>query len=157
MGHWIYCRNRQETESKVRDLARLLKDGDVLSLEGDLGAGKTQFSQWIAEEWGVKEAVTSPTFSLVHSYQGREGQRIHHLDLYRLEVEEEIEELDLDTLFYPEEAFTLIEWAERAPSYLPKGLLRLRIQRGEGEERRLQWLSTGPRSEEIRKDWGVEG
>ena len=95
------------TRAVAATLAPLLQPGDVLLLSGDLGAGKTVFTQGLAAALGVTEPVTSPTFTLAQSYQGR--MRLHHLDVYRLENLGEVLDLDLPELL-DDDAVVCVEW-----------------------------------------------
>lgn len=105
--------------------AKAIKQCDVISLKGDLGAGKTTFVQFIGKHLGIEEYITSPTFSIINIYEG--NPTIYHLDLYRLEDPSELEALDFETYFYPEDEITFIEWAEKADYYLPEDLIEIEI------------------------------
>ncbi len=113
------------TRAVAAALAPLLRPGDVLLLSGDLGAGKTVFTQGLAAALGVAEPVTSPTFALAQRYEGR--MRLHHLDTYRLENLGEVLDLDLPELL-EDDAVVCIEWGEVVISELPHDFLRLRIE-----------------------------
>ncbi|HWA15519.1 MAG TPA: tRNA (adenosine(37)-N6)-threonylcarbamoyltransferase complex ATPase subunit type 1 TsaE [Gemmatimonadales bacterium] len=97
----------------------------VLTLEGDLGAGKTTLVQALARGLGVHERATSPTYALVHRYQGRRGP-VFHLDCYRLRDPEEAAELDWESLLRDGDAL-LIEWPEKAGAYVPPATRRFRL------------------------------
>lgn len=114
-----------ELKKVAQTIAGILQEGDVLSLRGDLGAGKTTFVQAIAKAMGIHETVTSPTFSLVNYYEGTPP--LWHLDLYRLEAPEELEDIGYEDYFYPENAITFIEWAEKADYYLPDDVYEIDI------------------------------
>lgn len=114
-----------ELKKVAQTIAGILQEGDVLSLRGDLGAGKTTFVQAIAKAMGIHERVTSPTFSLVNYYEGTPP--LWHLDLYRLEAPEELEDIGYEDYFYPENAITFIEWAEKADYYLPDDVYEIDI------------------------------
>ena len=94
-------------------------------LEGELGAGKTTLIQALAHGLGVAANATSPTYALVHRYQGTRGP-VYHLDCYRLRHPDEAADLDWETLLAEGDAI-LIEWPERAGSYVPEATLRLRL------------------------------
>ena len=103
----------------------------VLALSGELGAGKTTFVKTLARELGVNEVVTSPTFTLAASYEGR--LRLHHLDVYRLDNLAEVLDLDLPELL-EDDATICIEWGEVVVPELPRDFLRIRIQLGHIED-----------------------
>jgi len=100
-----------------RALAESLAAGDVVALNGELGAGKTRFAQGVATGLGVREDVTSPTFSLVHEFfSGRIP--LFHFDFYRLEAAVELEDLGWDD-YLDEGGVVLVEWADKFPELLP--------------------------------------
>jgi len=112
-------------------LAQALDVGDCVALYGDLGAGKTALARAVLRALGILEAVPSPTFTLVQEYETAR-LLVRHFDLYRLESPEEVLELGLDDALA--EGAALIEWPERAGSYLPKDALRITLT-GDGETR----------------------
>lgn len=114
-------------------VAGLVDDGDLLVLVGDLGAGKTAFTQGFAAALGVEAAVTSPTFTLVNRYQGR--LVVNHLDVYRLSDLAEARDLAIPELL--EQGVTLIEWGEMILPALPNDRLDVRITFGDGDDDRL--------------------
>jgi tRNA threonylcarbamoyladenosine biosynthesis protein TsaE len=101
-------------------------------LVGDLGAGKTAFTQGFAEALGVDETITSPTFTLVRTYVGK--HRLNHLDVFRLERVSEADDLGLGELL--EDGITLIEWGDTIAGALPADYLELRFVFGEGDDER---------------------
>ena len=106
-------------------------------LRGDLGAGKTTLVRGIARALGTAEDdVTSPTFTLVHEYQGTR-RKLYHLDLYRLEREEELLQLGIEEMEADPEALVLVEWGEKFPSVVARAQGEVVITRGEAEEERL--------------------
>lgn len=100
-----------------RDFAASLRAGDVLALNGDLGAGKTHFVKGLAAGLGTTSAVTSPTFTLIHEYLGGRLP-LFHLDLYRLETGDELLRIGLDD-YLDSSGVLAIEWAEKFPALLP--------------------------------------
>lgn len=116
--------NLEDLEKFARKLASKLQNGDVISLIGDLGAGKTTLVQYLAKELGVDDYVTSPTFAIVNIYYG--DFQINHLDLYRLEDPSELEQIDYETYFYPD-GITFIEWAAMGGDYLPEDMIEIEI------------------------------
>lgn len=105
-----------ETEELGRRIGEKLRKGDVVSLRGSLGAGKTVMAKGIARALGIGEAIVSPTFTLVQEYDGRE--KLYHLDIYRLSGEDEFESMGGEEFLYPD-GITLIEWSEKIDSMLP--------------------------------------
>ena len=124
-------------------IAGVVRTADVLLLVGDLGAGKTAFTQGFAHALGVDGPVTSPTFTLVHEYTGR--LPIHHLDVYRLDRLGELADLGLSELL-DDGGVTLIEWGDAIVSAVPADHLEVRITFGDGDDdRRLELVAGGPR------------
>jgi tRNA threonylcarbamoyladenosine biosynthesis protein TsaE len=114
-----------EFEEIARQFARGLRPGDVVALSGPLGAGKTTFvAAVVTKLHGDRAAVSSPTFTFWHRYEGTPP--INHLDLYRIEEPGEVVELGLEEAF-SEDAITLVEWAERAPGLFGKRCIRVGI------------------------------
>ena len=136
----------KDTEKFGQIFARTLKKQDVISLIGDLGAGKTTLTKSIAKSFEIEENVTSPTFSLVNTYYG--NIQLNHIDLYRLEDEMEIESLDIDELLYPE-GITIIEWASQAQSYMPRNLIEIYIEKTGDVSRKIRIDGNNKREKEI--------
>lgn len=117
-------------------IAADLRPGDVVLLHGDLGAGKTTLVQGIAAGLLVMEPIQSPTFGLVADHQGRLSDgtpvTIHHLDLYRLESPDELEDLGYDQFLDPVDGVSLIEWPERAEDWLPERFFLIRVSPAPG-------------------------
>jgi tRNA threonylcarbamoyladenosine biosynthesis protein TsaE len=128
--------SESETAAVGRDLARMLRGGDVVLLYGDLGAGKTAFVRGLAEGLGVApDEVSSPTFTLVQEYRG--GRlTLFHVDLYRLDDPREILDLGLDEI--AADGVLAIEWAEKLGARLkPSRSVGVRIIHGEGDARTI--------------------
>lgn len=128
---------KEETRRWSEAFAKDLRSGDVVWLDGELGAGKTQIVRWICAALGAETAALSPTFSLVNHYPAPAFD-IYHLDLYRLNAPEEIEDIDFETFFYPKDAVTLIEWADRAEGYLPSDMIHVAITAMPNEAREVR-------------------
>lgn len=127
-------------------LGRELRRGDIVLLSGDLGTGKTCFTQGVGRGLGCQEVVNSPSFVLMNEYHGRET--VYHVDLYRIEDVEELDELGLWD--YAESGVLVIEWPERGVDLLPGDGVVVEFAFGDGEnERRLQLRPRGPRGEAI--------
>jgi len=120
------------------ELALKAKPGTVIALNGDLGAGKTEFVRgFVAALPGCNPSeIASPTFALVHRYETEPA--VWHLDLYRLENETELAAIGAEEFFDPIDEITLVEWAERYPSWLPQSAWLIRLERtGEHTRRAL--------------------
>lgn len=120
----ILLPNLAATESLATKLAPLLGKGDVVALQGDLGAGKTTFARALLRALGVEGDIPSPTFTLVQSYETR-ACPVFHFDLYRLKDASEMDELGFDDAVA--EGIALIEWPERATNRLPPEALTLQF------------------------------
>ncbi len=116
----------EELRAWGRKFGRAARAPLLISITGELGAGKTTLVQAICEGYGVREEVTSPTFALVHEYAGRLSQ-VMHLDLYRLDRPDQLDELGWDELLHAR-AVVLVEWPERAADRLPAGHVTLSLQ-----------------------------
>ena len=123
------------------DFFLTLKFPAVIALHGNLGAGKTCFTQGLAQAAGVKEPVYSPTYTLISEYQGTVP--FHHIDLYRLGGPEEAYDLGLDE-YLETDGVTVIEWAERAAELMPPDTIHIRLERGEDEQTRIIEIVENP-------------
>lgn len=128
--------NAEETVALGVELARLLTPPKMVLLRGDLGAGKTTLVKGIAAALGAAEAdaVTSPTFTLVHEYDGR--SRVLHLDVYRLETERELATLGIDELV-EDGSLLMIEWGEKFASLVARSDGVIEMQKTGEESRRI--------------------
>ena len=124
-----------ETKALGEKLASRLKVGDVVVLEGELGAGKSELARGIARGLGVTETVTSPSFTILNVYESGRCP-LYHFDWYRLESEEELYELGMDE-YLGGDGIAVIEWAERCPEAVPENVLRIRLEVTGGESRRI--------------------
>jgi tRNA threonylcarbamoyladenosine biosynthesis protein TsaE len=122
-------------------LGTLLKVGNVVCLEGDLGSGKTTLVQGMAAGWGSLDQVTSPTFVLVNQYRRLDGGRFYHLDGYRLKNAKEAEQLDLD--IFLESGTLVVEWAERIKAALPDKYLWVSLRMVDVNQRDLVFSASG--------------
>ncbi|MDR1411068.1 MAG: tRNA (adenosine(37)-N6)-threonylcarbamoyltransferase complex ATPase subunit type 1 TsaE [Spirochaetaceae bacterium] len=112
----IITRSPEQTEALGEKLAKYLKAGTVVALRGTLGTGKTCLAKGIARGLGVKETVTSPTYTIICEYEGT--LPFYHIDAYRLSGDGEFEALGAGELLYGE-GVTVIEWSERVPLSVP--------------------------------------
>lgn len=135
----------EETWELAKRFAAELKPGDVVCLEGDLGAGKTTFTQGVAAALGVKGRVTSPTFCLVQEHRAERGANgevplLVHMDLYRLHGEDDVIAIGWED-YLAEGAVLIVEWPERAGSLIPAEAKRVRFSHLEedSERRRIEF------------------
>ncbi len=129
-------------------LARLLQPGDVLLLQGELGAGKTCLAQGIGRGLRVKEPVKSSSFVLVNEYNGR--LKVYHADLFRLDDPQEVADLGLEENGL--DGLLLVEWPERALPELPEQHLLLRFDIEDAKSRRLTVEAQGERYERLLRE-----
>ncbi|MEM7656237.1 MAG: tRNA (adenosine(37)-N6)-threonylcarbamoyltransferase complex ATPase subunit type 1 TsaE [Bacteroidota bacterium] len=108
----------------------------IFALFGEMGAGKTTLVQGFCKALGCEEAATSPTFSLVHTYQGKEAE-IHHFDFYRIKAEMEAWDLGLEE-YLDSDAYVFMEWPEKIPSLLPEDIAEIHLHIHENGDREIQ-------------------
>ena len=128
-----------ETRVLARRLSRCLVGGDVLLLQGDLGAGKTEFVKGLAEGLQVTDLVTSPTFTLLNVYHG--AMPLYHFDLYRLENPEELENIGFSE-FIGGGGVAVIEWPDLFPSEMPDEYVKVELTLGANPTERLLRIET---------------
>lgn len=140
----------RETEEFGIRLGKLLKPGDIVCLNGDLGAGKTTMTKSIGVGLDVDEYITSPTFTLINLYRGR--MVVYHFDVYRLENVDELYDLGFDEYFFGE-GVCIIEWAEKIERMIPVDRIVIDIKKGNQLDERILHISGyGNRYEEIMKE-----
>lgn len=138
----------EETERWGERLGTLLLPGDIVLLEGLLGAGKTCLARGIARSLGVADPVTSPTFTLINEYEGTRAP-VFHCDLYRLESEAELANLGLDEVFY-DDGISIVEWPERLGPLFPREYILVGIEPADGGVTRLLCFGfAGSRAAEV--------
>ncbi len=145
----LVSRSPRQTQSLGARLGRLAKAGDVFLLVGDLGAGKTCLVQGLARGLGVRENVTSPTFTIIREYRGRLA--LYHVDCYRIEGVQETGELGLED-FLGGQGLCVIEWADKVMEVLPSERLLVHIEYAGDRERRLRMEAQGTRYEGLLDD-----
>jgi tRNA threonylcarbamoyladenosine biosynthesis protein TsaE len=143
----FFSRSPEQTRRIGMRLGGLLKAGDVICLQGDLGAGKTTFTQGLAQGWGSLDAVSSPTFILVNLYRRADGGQLFHLDAYRLDSVPEAEELDLDSMLA--EGALIIEWPERLGDLIPKEHLHIGLEHISEEHRQMNFHARGKHYDDL--------
>lgn len=131
----IVSKSAEETERLGKELGEKLKKGQVVSLRGSLGAGKTVLAKGIAKALGINEAIVSPTFTIVQEYHGKE--KLYHLDIYRLSGDDEFESMGGEEFLYPD-GITLIEWSEKIEDMLPDDTLFISITIDENQDRIIE-------------------
>ncbi|MDD7202266.1 MAG: tRNA (adenosine(37)-N6)-threonylcarbamoyltransferase complex ATPase subunit type 1 TsaE [Sphaerochaetaceae bacterium] len=125
----------EETLEIGRAIGAKCKSGTVISLRGSLGAGKTVIAKGVAEALGIKDAIVSPTFTLIQEYQGTKLQ-MFHMDLYRLSGTDEFEMIGGEEMLYGK-AVVLIEWSEKIEEMLPEGTVFITIDIQPNQDRAI--------------------
>ncbi len=134
----------EATQAISQKLGELLESGMILTLEGDLGAGKTTFTKGLARGLDIKRNVNSPTFTIIKEYEGR--LPLYHMDVYRLE--NGAEEMGLDDYLFGD-GVCVIEWASMIEDILPKERLDIKIYREGETDRRIELRPCGEAYEKI--------
>lgn len=147
MIYHIEVNTPEETTTFASKLAGFLIAKDVLTLEGDLGAGKTTFTKGLAKGLGIKRTVNSPTFTILKQYSG--NLELNHFDVYRLEDSDE--DIGFDELF-ESDAVSVVEWAHFINDYLPENRLEITIKRQSEEGRVIELHPVGKRYESLCKE-----
>ena len=127
-------RSTDETLELARAVGELLRPGDVISLVGDLGAGKTVFARGVARALGVTELVVSPTFTIVREYEGRVP--LVHVDVYRIDAVQELHDLGFEEVVR-DDAVTIVEWGDMIDGLLPGDRLDIRLSPGAADDERV--------------------
>jgi tRNA threonylcarbamoyladenosine biosynthesis protein TsaE len=143
----FFSRSPEQTRRIGVRLGGALRAGDVICLQGDLGAGKTTFVQGIAQGWGSTDAVSSPTFIIVNVYRRADGGQFFHMDSYRIDSAPEAEELDLDAMLA--QGPLIIEWPERIDTLIPADHLWVDLEYVDEEDRKMKFRSHGKRYDEL--------
>ncbi|MDA3130460.1 tRNA (adenosine(37)-N6)-threonylcarbamoyltransferase complex ATPase subunit type 1 TsaE [Aliibacillus thermotolerans] len=145
----------EETLRFAKKIGEKLQSGDIITLDGGLGAGKTHFTKGIAAALHVTKTVNSPTFTIIKEYDGR--LPLYHMDVYRIESEE-ADELGLEE-YFEGKGVCVIEWAEKITEFLPKERLEIYIERHPTEERHFYLHAHGTRwkklCEELEEDENI--
>ena len=133
----VSTHSSQETKKLASEIAKKISKGSVIALYGDLGAGKTAFTRYLAGALGFKSRVQSPTFVVARKYE-RGDLVINHIDLYRLTSKQEAEEIGIDDFLKNRECITIIEWPEIIDDMLPKGTIRIFFEYAGENERKIK-------------------
>ena len=135
----------EETKALAQRIADLLPRPSLITLSGDLGAGKTTFTKSLGKELGVKSTINSPTFTILKSYRMADGAPLHHIDAYRLEGI--VQDLGFEECF--DEGVCVVEWPDYIEAALPKERLNIVIKQGLEEQRFFQLEGVGSAYEHI--------
>lgn len=142
----IEIQSLEQTKAFAERLAELCRDKQiVITLDGDLGAGKTTWTQFFAKALGVKEVVNSPTFTIMKSYKQGNGQPLYHIDAYRLEGMSQ--DLGFEDCF--DEGICVIEWSEFIANQLPDDRLSISIEQRDENDRIVTMEGSKEKSKEI--------
>ena len=147
----LYTRSEAETIAFGECVGKVLKQGDVIALKGDLGAGKTHLVQGAAKQMGITSPVVSPTFSLMNVYD--HVPPLHHFDFYRLEEEYELDSIDPEE--YWETGISFVEWSEKFPHRLPDDAAVITIKNTGDTQREITVEADESRWKDLLKE--VEG
>lgn len=148
------------TRALAGALAELLEPGDVLLLAGELGAGKTAFTQGLGAGLGIDEQITSPTFTLARHYEGRIA--LHHVDVYRLERFSEMQDIGVAELL-DTGGVLVIEWGDAIATAMPADYLEIHLTYGDGDDDRAlelrcvgsRWSARERSLSEVLEKWSV--
>lgn len=130
----IKCENEKKTKAIAESIAKELKSGSILCLDGDLGAGKTTFTQYLCKALGYNGYVNSPSYSIVNEYDCK--IKINHFDVYRIYSIDELYEIGYEEYFFSS-AITIIEWATKIEELIPEDSIWINIELGENVEERI--------------------
>ncbi len=129
--------SEKETKNLAKDLAKKISFG-VITLSGDLGAGKTTFVQGFAQGLGIEEKIISPTFVLIRQHLIPKLKKVlYHIDLYRLEEIKDLNTIGLNEIISDENNIVLIEWAEKILSLLPNNIIKINIEKIDQNSRKI--------------------
>ncbi len=146
-SHTIHVDSLGDTNALAHRLALLVSPGDVITLEGQLGVGKTAFTKALAEGLGITEHITSPTFTIIKEYAGEIP--LYHMDAYRLEDAED--DIGFDEYFYGD-GVTVIEWAQFITDFIPEERLDITLKYINEHERELYLYPIGKHYEHMVKE-----
>lgn len=158
MANGLTYTRKSESSAETKDfaatLAPLLREGDVVILNGDLGAGKTQFVQGVAEALGINELVTSPTFTIMLSYQG-DQLTLNHFDLYRLEDPDELDDIGYWEIL-ENGGVSFVEWGDRFPNHAPTDFVEIGITVDAEGMRTVRARAYGERARRLLYIWAQD-
>ncbi len=132
----ITTNSPEETFEFGKRLAKDLRSGDVICLQGDLGAGKTSLAKGICRGLGVVDQITSPTYKIVNEYRGR--MKVVHMDLYRIKNEEQLHDIGFNDYIYGD-GVKIIEWPDKSGTLMPDNYLDINLS-GQGNTREIRLI-----------------
>jgi len=137
----LTSKSEQETKKLAAEIARGLKGGEILTLSGDLGTGKTTFVKGMAEFFNIADEVSSPTFTLIQEY-GIDDKKyplfsLIHIDCYRLDNEQDLIDIGIQDYFSGSESVVIIEWAEKVRPIIPANATWIKFKHGSNLEERI--------------------
>lgn len=129
--------------SRARGRTEKTNQATIIALEGELGSGKTVFSQGLAQALGLKRKITSPTFLIVRNYglKTRMYKNFFHIDCYRIKKPKELLSLNFKKIITDPKNFVIIEWADKIKELLPQGAIRIKFEHGKKENQRTMKIS----------------
>jgi tRNA threonylcarbamoyladenosine biosynthesis protein TsaE len=130
----VICKNENDTEKLAIKISKIINVGDIICLDGDLGAGKTTFAKYLCSNLGVKGYVTSPSYSIVNEYDG--DMKINHFDVYRIFSIEELYEIGYEE-YFNSKSITIIEWALKIKELIPEDSMWIYISLGNDYNERV--------------------
>lgn len=148
----VISNSADETVALGAKLAKFLKKGDVVTLSGDLGAGKTLFVSGLLSFYNMKDEVSSPTFTIVNEYDLKEDLKLFHFDVYRLNSPEEFLAIGGEEFF--EQGICLIEWGEMIEEFLPNDVLKIKIEKHpeENNKRKFSFSCNSSKFDELMRE-----
>lgn len=135
-----------ETVAIGYNIGKKLFLGAIVTLEGELGSGKTALVRGIAKAFGVED-ISSPTFTIFHIYEGKDGVLIYHFDIYRID-EDELEDIGYEEYFYGD-GITIVEWADKLKRFYPEECLRVRLEKVDENVRKILISGIGERYKNV--------
>lgn len=149
MEYKVTTKNEMDTIELAQNFESEKFPNMIICLDGELGSGKTVFTKGIANALGIKESITSPTFTIIKEYEGE--LPLYHMDVYRLDGK--VEDLGIEE-YYTKGGITIIEWADMIPDYLPEKRLDIKIKNSSEDENKRTIILTphGSKYEEVCED-----